>query len=365
VETKKYIIRSCISPFIKKGVNGRITLDCLFQSSRIIKSFRIDTRGLKIFKMFNGSNTLLSISKKTSVGLEQLIPFVEILENENIIEPKEKDLIESDPKYKRQLNFFKSFEYKDNYIINFQEKLKKAHIAILGLGGIGTWVLESLVRTGVGSFTLIDPDRVALSNLTRQAIYTMKDINNLKVNVAAYYSKKINNEVHIKKVKKYISSISGLVSIIKDVNLIINCSDQPDVMITNNLVSKASFKLNLPHILCGGYDGHLSFIGQTVLPYKTSCWNCYLTNEKSNKRLNAFKPISVTQEAKEGGTLSPIAAITANIHVLEAIKTITGYAPPIMINTKGEIDFNSLQITYHHISKRRNCSLCRTRSIKQ
>ena len=48
------------------------------------------------------------------------------------------------------------------------EKVKKAHVAVFGLGGVGSWCAEALVRSGVGEISLIDQDRVEESNINRQ-----------------------------------------------------------------------------------------------------------------------------------------------------------------------------------------------------
>ena len=49
------------------------------------------------------------------------------------------------------------------------KKLKNSHVAVLGLGGVGSWCAEALCRTGVGELTLVDQDTVSVSNLNRQA----------------------------------------------------------------------------------------------------------------------------------------------------------------------------------------------------
>ena len=50
------------------------------------------------------------------------------------------------------------------------DKLKKAHVAVFGVGGVGGFTVEALCRAGVGKITLIDSDRVAVSNINRQII---------------------------------------------------------------------------------------------------------------------------------------------------------------------------------------------------
>lgn len=63
------------------------------------------------------------------------------------------------------------------------ERLSKAHIAIFGIGGVGGYVTEALARSGIGHFTLIDNDKVSLSNCNRQIIATTETIGQYKVDV--------------------------------------------------------------------------------------------------------------------------------------------------------------------------------------
>lgn len=64
------------------------------------------------------------------------------------------------------------------------EKLKNARVAVFGVGGVGGYTVEALARSGVGTLDLIDDDKVALSNINRQIIATMKTIGQYKVDVA-------------------------------------------------------------------------------------------------------------------------------------------------------------------------------------
>ena len=63
------------------------------------------------------------------------------------------------------------------------EKLKGARVAVFGIGGVGGYVCEGLVRSGVGAFDLVDDDKVCLTNLNRQIIATRKTVGKYKVDV--------------------------------------------------------------------------------------------------------------------------------------------------------------------------------------
>lgn len=60
------------------------------------------------------------------------------------------------------------------------EKLKNSRVAVFGIGGVGGYVCEALVRSGVGAFDLIDDDKVCLTNLNRQIIATRKTVGKYK-----------------------------------------------------------------------------------------------------------------------------------------------------------------------------------------
>lgn len=63
------------------------------------------------------------------------------------------------------------------------EKLYRAKVAVFGIGGVGGFAVEALVRSGIGSFVLVDDDKVCLTNLNRQIIATRKTVGKYKVDV--------------------------------------------------------------------------------------------------------------------------------------------------------------------------------------
>ena len=83
------------------------------------------------------------------------------------------------------------------------EKLSRSRVAVFGIGGVGGYVVEALVRSGVGSIDLIDNDTVALTNLNRQIIATHSTIGKYKVDVAEERAKDINPEVNVKTYKTF------------------------------------------------------------------------------------------------------------------------------------------------------------------
>lgn len=77
------------------------------------------------------------------------------------------------------------------------EKLQKSRVAVFGIGGVGGYVCEALVRSGVGTFDLIDDDKVCLTNLNRQIIATRKTVGKYKVDVMKERMQEINPDVEV------------------------------------------------------------------------------------------------------------------------------------------------------------------------
>ena len=83
------------------------------------------------------------------------------------------------------------------------EKIYRAKIAIFGIGGVGSYCAEALVRSGVCSLDLIDDDKVCLTNINRQLFATRKTVGQYKVGVAEERLKEINPNLHINKYKTF------------------------------------------------------------------------------------------------------------------------------------------------------------------
>ena len=75
-------------------------------------------------------------------------------------------------------------------------KLKNSRVAVFGVGGVGGYVCEALARSGVGTFDLIDDDKVCLTNLNRQIIATRKTVGKYKVEVMKERILDINPDAH-------------------------------------------------------------------------------------------------------------------------------------------------------------------------
>lgn len=110
-------------------------------------------------------------------------------------------------------------------------KLQNIKIAIVGIGGVGGYVLEGLVRSGVMNITLIDGDKIDPTNLNRQIISTSNNIGELKVNEAAKRVLQINPNVIVNKFSIFLTKENIQEIIDNDFDYVIDACDDVDVKI--------------------------------------------------------------------------------------------------------------------------------------
>ena len=84
------------------------------------------------------------------------------------------------------------------------EALAKRRVAVFGIGGVGGYVCEALVRSGVGAFDLVDDDRVSLTNLNRQIIATHRTVGRYKVEVMRERMLEINPDADVRALRRFV-----------------------------------------------------------------------------------------------------------------------------------------------------------------
>lgn len=133
------------------------------------------------------------------------------------------------------------------------EKLHNSKVAIFGIGGVGSFVVEGLVRSGIENFILVDNDTISLTNLNRQIIATTKTIGMPKVEVARDRILEINPNANIEIYKEFFMPDSREI-LNSSISYIIDAVDTVTSKI--ELVIRAN-KLNIPIISCMGTGNKL------------------------------------------------------------------------------------------------------------
>ncbi len=149
-----------------------------------------------------------------------------------------------------------------------QQRLKSAKVVIAGAGGLGGIVAVYLAVAGVGKITIIDHDRVELSNLNRQILYGDKDIGKAKVKIAGEKLASLNKEISVEAICEAITGDNAL-SLVGDNDLIIDAMDN---LATRFVLNKVAVQKRIPlfHGAIRGFEGRAT----TILPGQTPCLMC-------------------------------------------------------------------------------------------
>lgn len=185
------------------------------------------------------------------------------------------------------------------------EKLKSAHIAVAGLGGLGSNIAISLARAGVGHLLLVDFDRVDLSNLNRQQ-YEIADIGRYKTEALYDRLMRINPYLDIKIKTEYITEANAS-EIFHDSPIVCEAFDNAEAkaMLINTLLTESSSVI----ISGSGMAGYLS--SNTI------------TTRKAFDRLYVCGD-GVTDMNDANGLMAPRVAICANHQANMAIRLVLG-----------------------------------------
>ena len=211
------------------------------------------------------------------------------------------------------------------------QKLQNAKVAVFGIGGVGSYVVEGLVRAGIGNFILVDDDKVCLTNLNRQIIATRKTVGKSKVEVAKERILEINSNANVEIYQEFFMPESKEI-LDNTVDYIVDSVDTVTAKI--ELVVRAN-KLNIPIISCMGTGNKLDPTRFEVTDiYKTSI--CPLAKvmrkELRNRGIEKLKvvyskedpirPAESIEEKCKAGSVSFVPSVAGLIIAGEVVKDI-------------------------------------------
>lgn len=197
------------------------------------------------------------------------------------------------------------------------EKLHKSKVAIFGIGGVGSFVVEALVRAGIENFILVDKDTVDITNLNRQIIATRKTIGQPKVEVAKERILEINPNAKIETYEEFFMPDSKEI-FDNTISYVIDCVDTVTAKI--ELVSRAN-KLNIPIISSMGTGNKLDPTKFEVTDiYKTSV--CPLAKVMRKKLKNrGVKKLKVVYSKEEPIKQEELESNSCNVNCISASET--------------------------------------------
>lgn len=133
-------------------------------------------------------------------------------------------------------------------------RLREAHVAVIGIGGVGSWTAEALARTGVGRITLVDLDDVCVTNTNRQVLALTETVGQSKVEVMATRLRAIWPGMDVRVVQDFFTPATSEAILADDFDVVIDCIDAYRDKL--HLVECARAR-RLPLVVVGGAGGRV------------------------------------------------------------------------------------------------------------
>jgi sulfur-carrier protein adenylyltransferase/sulfurtransferase len=197
-----------------------------------------------------------------------------------------------------------------------QARLANAKVLVAGAGGLGAVVASYLSAAGVGQIGLVDGDRVAVSNLSRQLVYGTNDIGRLKVEQLSAALLHNNPDTRVIPYP-YMLSRDNAEALAESYDIVCDCTDKAEPRI---VIDEVCGKLNRPlvYAVVNGWEGYV-----TVL------------HHKSGKRLSDLFAATALREAEQqacsvAGIANTVCGVTGSLQATEALR--------IILQLPGELD---------------------------
>ncbi|MGQ7744887.1 HesA/MoeB/ThiF family protein [Pectobacterium brasiliense] len=322
-----------------------------FFKSNVRESVKIKIKFPKLIsllQMFDGDTSLESIVEKfPGLNIEQLKKIADFLNLNNVLIrqdcPYPNDM--TDNQY-RLINTFEDYCHTTSEVLSCIERIKNSKVMIIGVGAVGSNVATYFAHCDVGTLIFVDHDNVDNSNLHRQYFFE-NDIGMKKSEALRESLKNISPDINVETIFDTIDDdFFQRNEFPLDIDLIINCADEPNVDYTSKIISSYCMLHRIPHIVGGGYNLHQTLIGQTIIPFETSCFNCFTVylDKINNKDLANVKKLHRTK--RKLGSYSPLSGMAASLASLDAIKLLSGKKEYLQQASK-RVEFNLRTLSFN------------------
>ena len=190
-----------------------------------------------------------------------------------------------------------------------QKKLLNSSVLIVGAGGLGSPIAIYLAALGIGKIGIIDKDKIEISNLHRQVIFTTHDLKKNKSSIAIKKIKKINPDIKVESFNKILNA-RNINNIAKNYNLIVDGSDNFRTRFTIN-----DYCLKTKKILVSGaiskFDGQVYTFNFSNK--KSPCLRCFIPTMPTNPDID---------NCEYEGVLGPLGGIIGSIQANEVVKEV-------------------------------------------
>lgn len=242
-------------------------------------------------------------------------------------------------RFHSNLAFFDAYTRLDQGREHVQRRLTEATVVVLGAGGLGSAVLQSLAGFGVGRLTVLDHDVVELRNFARQFTYFPDQIGQPKVECVADWLRAFHPDAAVTPVHAVVRGPDDVAALLDGADLLVSAIDTPDAV--DLWVNAACVPAGVPFIRAG--LAYVQGLYWSVDPGRSACRHCLeLHRARLANGIDAAvagaRPLVQAPPVNRG--IGPVAQVLGGLTALEAVRYLTGIAAPISAGTYRLIDFD-------------------------
>jgi bacteriocin biosynthesis cyclodehydratase domain-containing protein len=311
----------------------------------------------QLLEALDGEHTLGQLEERFGKG-EVGDTISQLQELEVVEDAADDDLLSAGElaRFDRQLRYFSDVSVGGLTPSQCQARLREAKVAVLGVGGLGGAAARALSCCGIGEMWLVDGDRVEVSNLNRQTLYTEADVGRLKVEMAAARLKAFNTSMGVTATARRLGSEAEIADFIAGADVVIDAADWPAHDI-ERWCNSACFAAGIPYITMSHFPP-IARVGPLFVPGVTGCYSC---QENAFRREYPLFDVAVEQRRAKpspAATLGPACELIGGLVGMEIMHLLTGLSEPSTLGMSHIYDLRTMEIKREPVVPEPDCPVC-------
>ena len=261
---------------------------------------------------------------------------------------------ETAERYDRQLAYFS--DVRPGEAARLQARLASARVAIVGVGGLGTWTAAALACSGVGHLTLVDDDRVELSNLNRQFLYRPADVGRRKVEAAADALAAFDPALGLTALPLRVAGAGDAARVAEGQDFVVELADWPPHELSRWL-DAVCWPAGIPRITAALFPPRMR-LGPIHLRDATPCLPCQ--ERRARREFPLYDELVAMRIAHPPRTpiLGPGAAMLGAAVAGEVVAHLTGIAEPASLGAALIVDTGDFSVERYPLTSEPGCARC-------
>jgi molybdopterin-synthase adenylyltransferase len=259
-------------------------------------------------------------------------------------------------RYDRQLEYFGELVSPGEPRAACQARLRQARVVLIGLGGLGAWVLWALAAAGVGELVGVDGDVVEPSNLNRQTLYRERDTGQRKALAAARTLAEFNSTISFEAIDRRLEDRDQVAEVIEGADFVVEAADWPPYRLSR-WINACCAEAGVAHIGASQFPP-LVRVGPTFVPGARGCLACLEQSARASDPL--FDELAAWRQQADtlAATFAPACSLIGGILSSDVIHHLTGLAEPATLQASVVIDIRTLELQRTPVQPVEECPVC-------